>query len=319
MSQEQATLRRHTLPNGMTVSYQVKAELLQFYDDIFLKQVYTKNGITLREGDCVFDVGANIGLFTVFVAHKFPRTRIFAFEPAPPLFAILADNAAWCEAEVLLFNCGLSRRPGTAELTFYPHTSGMSSFYPEPREERAALRTLIHNELAQGKAGVEDLLRYEDELVEQRLKSETIRCQLRTLSEVIREHRVERIDLLKADVEKSEADVLAGIEEADWRKIEQAVIEVHDLGGRIQEITDLFRARGFAVQLEQDSLYEGSDRYNLYARRERAGRDAGDPAAGRTGQEAMDAAQARAQRLREALRRARGGGGSGSGGENGAG
>src|SRR5437763_657320 len=83
--------------------------------------------IGLPPGATVFDVGANIGLFTVFVDHQFPGSRIFAFEPAPPLFAILAANTDWCAGEVLLFSCGLAARPGEAELTFYPLSSGMSS------------------------------------------------------------------------------------------------------------------------------------------------------------------------------------------------
>ena len=161
-----APVRRHTLPNGLEVAYQSKAELMQFYDDIFEKRVYTRHGITLRDGDCVFDVGANIGLFTVFVALQAAGARIFSFEPAPPLFAILSANAAPYGERVALFECGLSRRAGSAELTFYPHSSGMSSFYPDAAEEKAALRTLIRNERAQGKEGLADLLRYEDELVE---------------------------------------------------------------------------------------------------------------------------------------------------------
>lgn len=304
-------VRRLTLPNGMNVAYQVKPELLQFYDDIFEKQIYTKNGITLREGDCVFDVGANIGMFTVYTAWRWPRTRIFSFEPVPALFEILRDNAARAGAEVTLFNCALSDHAGTADLTFYPNTSGMSSFYPNEEEERAALRTLIHNELTQGKSEVESLLRYEDELVEQRLKSETVTCELRTLSSVIREHGIERIDLLKVDVEKAELDVLAGIEDADWRKIEQAVLEVHDLEGRIEAVTRLFQSHGFAVQLEQDELYKGSDRYNLYALRERVGAiegmRSGDLQRRRPDRAAaLGKVESRAQRMRELMQKGRG-------------
>jgi FkbM family methyltransferase len=259
------SLRRATLPNGMNVAYQSKAELQQFYEDIFLKRTYLQHGITLVPGATVFDVGANIGLFTVFVDHQFPGSRIFAFEPAPPLFAILEANTAWCAGEVLLFDCGLADRPGEAELTFYPWSSGMSSFHPDPGQERAALRTVMRNELAQRGPGHEEVLRHEEALLDQRLRSETWVRPLRTASEIVAEYGVERIDLLKVDVEKSEAQVLAGIAEGDWPKVRQAVVEVHDLGERLREMTELFRSRGFTVTVEQEELYRGSDRYNLYA------------------------------------------------------
>lgn len=258
-------LRRATLPNGMNLAYQSKAELRQFYADIFEKQTYLQHGIALAPGATVFDVGANIGLFTVFVDHRFPGSRIFAFEPAPPLFAILAENTAWCSGEVRLFDCGLAARPGAAELTFYPRSSGMSSFHPDPEQERAALKVLLHNELAQGREGMEEILRDAEGLLDHRLEHESWTRPLRTLHEIVAEHGVERIDLLKIDVEKSEAEVLAGLAEGDWPRVRQAVVEVHDLGDRLQELSALFRARGFAVTVEQEELYRGSDRYNLYA------------------------------------------------------
>ncbi len=298
-------LRSHTLPDGLSVAYQSKAELLQFYDDIFEKRVYTRRGIALRDGDCVFDVGSNIGLFTVFVARSCPAARVFAFEPAPPLLKILAANVAVFGDRVRVLPCGLSSRSGSAELTFYPHTSGMSSFYPDPREERAALRTLIKNEVSRGRAEVADLLRFEDELVEERLRSQTWTCTLRTLSEVIREERVERIDLLKIDVEKSELDVLDGLEADDWGKIEQAVVEVHDRGDQLQEVANRFRQHDFEVALEQDDLYLGSDRYNLYAvRRALAGTPRSAPAA-ENRSSALDRAEDRARKLRAASLRGR--------------
>ena len=43
----------------------------------------------------------------------------------------------------------------------------------------------------------------------------------------------EKIDLLKIDVEKGELEVLNGIEDADWPRIHQIVMEVHDLDGRV--------------------------------------------------------------------------------------
>ena len=152
--------RRLALPNGLEVAYQSKAELQQFYDDIFEKRVYTRRGIRLRDGDCVFDVGANIGLFTLYAAHHHPGARIFSFEPAPPVFELLKANTAGLGGRVRLFNCGLGVRPGRATLTFYPHSSGMSSFYPDEAQEKAALRVLIRGELAR-RAEVEQILPHE--------------------------------------------------------------------------------------------------------------------------------------------------------------
>lgn len=299
------TPRQHTLPNGLTVAYQSKAELLQFYEDIFEKRIYTRRGIALRDGDCVFDVGANIGLFTVFAALSFPAVTVFSFEPAPPLQDVLRANAAPYGDRVRVVPCGLSSRAGSAELTFYPHSSGMSSFYPDQAEETAALRMLIRNELARGKTEMGELLRFEDELVEERLRGQTWTCPLRTLSEVIREHGVQRIDLLKIDVEKSELDVLDGLDDEDWGKVEQAVVEVHDREDKLREVSSRFQAHGFNVALEQDDLYLGSDRYNLYALRQTLAREQAPSRVPYDRTASLGRAEDRARKLRGAALRSR--------------
>ena len=85
------------------------------------------------------------------------------------------------------------------------------------------------------------------------------------VAKVIAEESVGWIDLLKVDVQKSEYDVLAGIAEQDWKKIGQIVLEVHDLNGRLTQITSLLGTRGFQVIVEQDEMLRGSVLYNLYA------------------------------------------------------
>jgi hypothetical protein len=69
-------------------------------------------------------------------------------------------------------------------------------------------------------------------------------------------------------VQKSELDVLRGIDEIDWPKIEQIVMEVHDIEDRLSHIVSLLRGHGYHVLAEQDELYQGSVLYNLYATRQ---------------------------------------------------
>ncbi len=285
--------REITLPNGLTIQCQTRTEASFLYEDIFEKEVYRRHGISLADVNTVFDVGANIGLFTLWVRSRCPRATVHAFEPAPPLFEILGANTAADGDAVQRYRCGLSSRPGTADLTFYFNSSGMSSFYADLAEERQALEAILRNQHRQGMAGMDGVMRHADDLLAERFRFETFPCELRTLSQVIREREVQRIDLLKIDVQKSEEEVLLGIEPADWSRIRQLVLEVHDVGGRLDRVTALLAERGFGVAVEQDDLYEESPIYNLYAVR---------PAL----RAALAPARERGRRLREAVARQRG-------------
>src|SRR5690606_39128773 len=74
--------------------------------------------------------------------------------------------------------------------------------------------------------------------------------------------------------EKSELDVLRGIAAADWGRIRQIALELHDIDGRLATVVDLLEAQGYAVTVEQDWQLEESARSNYYVYATRGGRAA---------------------------------------------
>jgi FkbH-like protein len=82
----------------------------------------------------------------------------------------------------------------------------------------------------------------------------------------VKEHGVQRIDLLKVDAEKSELGVLRGIDEEVWGIIRQIVIEVHDQEGPVMaEVMRLLGDHGFEATVEEEDALRGSGLYNVYA------------------------------------------------------
>lgn len=259
----------YRLPNGLMVHHQNEAETKHFYEDIFDHRTYAKNGITIEPGATVFDVGGNIGLFTLFSHYEADNVEIYTFEPAPPMFELLSRNVAEHGVNAKLFNIGVSDSETEADFTFYPRSSGMSSFHPDEDEEKRNLRTIIANQRAAGEAeeGIENLDAYAEELIDVRFEAIPFKAWLRPLSAVIKEQGVERIDLIKIDVQKSEQQVLDGIADEDWPKIRQMVLEAHDGDGRVAHLTRMLTDRGFTVHAEQDEIYVGTDIHNIYALR----------------------------------------------------
>jgi amino acid adenylation domain-containing protein/FkbM family methyltransferase len=261
----------HLLPNGRTVFHHNLGETEFLYREIFEMQTQMRHGITLREDACVFDVGANIGLFALYVGERCPRGRVYAFEPLPPIFETLRRNAALCEAETKVFCMGIADEERVAEFLYYPGNTIMSKLKrtADVEEDIAVVRKFMSDREAAapdastvGK-GVEDLL-------QQRMRAETHTCRLRRLSDVIRDENVDRIDLLKIDVERAEWQVLKGIDAADWQKIESIVLEVHDrdqggVEGKVRAISSFLTEKGYQVVGEEDEGVRGVGLHNLYA------------------------------------------------------
>lgn len=63
----------------------------------------------------VLDIGANIGVSAVYFAHIFPQARVYAFEPMPENFALLAMNAA-DQPRIHAVNCALGAVDGEVEM-----------------------------------------------------------------------------------------------------------------------------------------------------------------------------------------------------------
>jgi len=261
--------QRHVLPNGMLVAQRNRHETDFFYEQIFVDQVEFRHGLRVPDGGVIFDVGANIGLFTLFAHQACRRPRVFSFEPIPEIFATMRANVELYGLDAVVENCGLSHRSGEATFAYYPRSSCQSGYYPDAAEETRMLKAVVARQRTQG-GDLSDLLgaSYFEKLIEERMEVTPVTCTLKTISQVIAERGVESVDLLKIDVEKAELDVLHGIRDEDWPKIRQIVIEGHDLDGLLARVTALLEGRGYDLVVEQDETLEETCLYNIYAFRD---------------------------------------------------
>jgi amino acid adenylation domain-containing protein/FkbM family methyltransferase len=255
------------LPNGMDLFHQNEHETRALFDEIFVKQSYLQHGIRLPEHDCVIDVGANIGLFSLFVRHSRPEIPIYAFEPAQPVFEVLRSNAELHGGAIKVFNCGLADREKTEDFTYYPFYSTQSGLtaLADPREDAEVIQTVLRN------AG--EQIELETDVFGLGFEAERLEARFERLSDILRREGIDRVGLLKIDVQRAELEVLSGIDESDWPRIEQVVVEVYDQtgeskSGRVDQVVSLLTRHGFQTTVEQDALLRGAERYNVYAVRE---------------------------------------------------
>ncbi|WP_288312821.1 FkbM family methyltransferase [uncultured Selenomonas sp.] len=143
----------------------------------------------LKDGDVVFDIGANVGVVSLMFVHDHPQIgAVYAFEPLPPTYARLQHNLRLNgnPSKIIAENLGISDKQGRFD------------FYLTGADEAASL---IPNRDAY----------YLKESVNGhftgRERFEKIPCRVTTLDEYVRQHPLKHIDLMKVDVEGNEKNV----------------------------------------------------------------------------------------------------------------
>jgi FkbM family methyltransferase len=161
--------------------------------EIWGEETYTAGFYTPRDGDVVFDVGANIGLFSVWIARSAPAVRVVAFEPFPENFAALERNLAVCDHDVRRYPFAVGPAPGFG------------------RMQDGGSRSLDH-ELVPGRDdGAGNLVR------------------VVSLAEAFEMANVDAVDLLKMDIEGGEYDIFAApLPRTLMRRFRRIAIEYHE-------------------------------------------------------------------------------------------
>lgn len=85
----------------------------------------------LVAGDCVIDVGANVGHYTLKMSRLVgPKGRVIAFEPVTETFELLAVNVARTGASnVTLINMAASDTPGEKGMSIPKFETGLNNYY----------------------------------------------------------------------------------------------------------------------------------------------------------------------------------------------
>ena len=268
-----------SLPNGMVVSCLQKHEVPIINLEV---QGYLSNGLRLKPGDTVFDVGAHIGLFTLAAYERCERNlRVYAFEPVQATFEVLRLNLVRYDQKEQLkaFPFGLSSSSEAVSFAYYPRATSLSTAYPNEEADlkmvkQATLNNIIYLDEA---PLVLRCLRWVPSFLlslilhyplKRTLYLKAVTCQMQTLSQFLRDHRIGRIDLLKVDAEKAELEIFRGIEAQDWPKIQQVVVDVHDLDQRLEAMTALLQQCGLReIVVGQPPTLKNSEIFTVHAMR----------------------------------------------------
>lgn len=248
----------YVLPNNRAIAYQNTQEVNFLYQEIYQNHAYVVPDVVLEKDAIVIDVGANIGIFSLFINDICPNAQVHCFEPVAPVYESLSYNAQKHGHNIKTYPYGISDREKSQQISFYPNNTVMSGSYGDVEADKDLVRQFMLNRNTDSIDN--DAL---NQVVDSRFDKIELECEFKTLSQFIAEQKLTTIDLLKVDVEKAELDVLNGISCEDWNKIQQIIIEVHDIGGRLEKISRLLESQGFKIRVAQEDDAQNTLLYSL--------------------------------------------------------
>jgi FkbM family methyltransferase len=217
-----------TTPGGRVISSRELGELIFVADEIDRQRIYERfPGFAPAPGWAVVDAGANSGMFAVRAARL--GARVLAFEPNPDCCRWLRKSvvANGLESRVSLFECALGSRAEAGSLDVSQGTLGAR----------------IQAGEASGKLTP---------------------ISIRRLDDVVRELDIERVDLLKLDVEGHEVAALEGAA-TTLEIVDRVVLEYHS-HQLLKDCTDLL-GRHALVPAGVDDLHPELGYGNAFFRR----------------------------------------------------
>jgi FkbM family methyltransferase len=171
---------------------------------------------------CTLDIGAHVGIFGLLAAYAAPSGRVLAIEPVPSNFERLSKNNRLNGDRLECLNIAAGAMEREVEFVYTPGTLPFNP-YDNP-DDASRIRATIAE---------------------------------RTIDAVLREHRVEYVDLVKVDVEGGEPEVLAGMTETLARHQPTLFCEVLPQYSRPAKLEAILKPLGYRFfQLTPDGPKE---------------------------------------------------------------
>lgn len=176
----------------------------------------------------IFDVGAYTGETAIHYNNLFPKSQIYSFEPFPSSFSSLKENTTNYE-NIKIYNKGLGAYSGKSSF----HSNGFAPTNSILATDSGAGSTWENQDIMKTK--------------------NVIDIDLTTIDSIVEEEGIEKIDILKMDVQGAEHLVIEGAK----RTIEKGLIDIvyaeiitmpsYKDQKRLDEIIEVYLSNGFEL------------------------------------------------------------------------
>jgi len=201
--------------NGIKIMLRTDSTDLMALTHVWLIEEYSKHDFQIKKTDTVIDIGAHIGLFSLYASQNCTEGKVFAFEPIKENYGILELNKKLNNfSNIQSENCAISKL--TSKITLYQSNdeSGHSKFIQTDNPVEVASKSL---------------------------------------NDFFKENRLESVNLLKLDCEGSEYEIIDSLEDKYFEMIEKMIIEYHLVDSNpklLKKLKNKLKSHSYEISIE---------------------------------------------------------------------
>lgn len=209
------------LNNGIKCNIRSKTMDKAVLKEVWITNLYGKHSFDIKEKDVVVDIGAHIGMFAIYAAHKAKNGKVISFEPFIKNYELLESNAKINNLKNLKTqNVAVGKKNGQQRLYLSPdNNTGGHSLYlkTENNDSFVDIPTISYNSM-------------------------------------IENYKLDKIDYLKLDCEGAEYDILFNASKQAISKIEKIVMECHPHKDNTKEkMIEFLKDSGFELIIDNSA------------------------------------------------------------------
>ena len=175
--------------SGIKIKMRSNSTDLETFSLIWLSKEYNKHGFTIKPNDIIIDIGAHIGIFSLYASQFCTNGKILSYEPSTENFELLQYNIFQNQIKnIFPNNFAISGSNDTVTLYINPDNTAHSICDST---------------------------------------SKSIQVQSRTLQNIFDSNKLDICDYLKLDCEGAEYEIIDSLPNEYFKKIKQIYIEYH--------------------------------------------------------------------------------------------
>lgn len=212
--------------SGLKIKLRTRSTDLMALTNVWLVEEYSRSNFRINTNDVIIDIGAHIGLFTLYASQYCKNGTIFCFEPVDENYDILVDNITQNNLKnVKPFKSAVSKSESTITIYRNKDEAGHSMF----------------------------------SFTSHALKVDSI-----SLKKIIDKNSINQCNLIKIDCEGAEYEIIESLPLEYLKKISKLIIEYHFADSKPKLVNEL-KTKLMTASFKISTVSHSSNMGLLYA------------------------------------------------------